>query len=698
MQYDVQKNSPISSIQQALQLASDGDRILLLDPHYDEAVVINKSIHLIGHTMTTFSKAIRIEKNTNTIIENITFQQTERIDCFGDVVFRHVHIVNPKTDIALFVSGSKIQWTQFQLLTATPCAQGIQVKNGEAHLENGEIHGPFGVGCFINHSKGTLHQVIFEDNVKGLQFEKDAHGHVTACSFSNHTGIQCVVMSSSTLTMKHSQFRKGQTHALSIIEESHIQVLHCDFIEHEDFQIYVRQSEGSFEACHLERANSGFLFEQGSKARLLYITCQQHQNLQIKSVGPNDLHIEECVLTTTNGNALNVKEKGRVRVERTLIMNGTHQQFPQAYIDDSTVDFFETHFQNAQCSAIYAQHHAAISLTQCHLTKHSYLQVHVRQSKITVRSTTFRECTDTALFIEQEGEGIIEHCRFERSYSSQLAFNVQARGTVSHTQFEQAGTNAIFSENSTVTLEYISVKEHTASYPAFYFKNSILSMHAIQLSHCMHHAIDILDNCNVTASTLSLKGSTQTQLLIRHSTFTGDAVTIENGLQGGLSTEFSTVHLKNSHIRQNGAYGISAETTALSMTQSFIDGHQTGIRQKGGSLRAEALFFTTNDTQYTASDSDVQLKYSHALKGGTGIYLYQCTASFSHVLFAEHSMDQLILKATTAALQHTTLLQGYGNGFTATDCPYLQWKDVTIGAHDGEDKTIRNSHIDESPY
>lgn len=693
MQLTVSQQGPIYSITDALQQAQPGDTIFLQDTHYDEFFTVTKNVTIRGNKDTVCTGGFKVERSAVVLFESLTFSNTPRLDCLGDTTLNRVHIVEPKDPIALFAGSSTLTLLNCRIITSSERDQGIQVKNGKARLESTLISGPFNVGCFINHSDAIVVATYFERNFKGLQFERESTGEVNECSFAHHSGTQCVVMSNSKVRIKNTRWQNGQLHALSVIEESDIKLLHCEFTEHKDYQIYVRESTASFESCHLEKAQSGILLEHNSKARLLYVTCQQHENLQVKSIGPNDLHIEGCVFNDTNGNSLNVKEKGKAIVERTLFITSRNEKYPQLYVEDSIVDLNECTFKRGASSAIYGEQNSLITLRNCEIINHQYIQIHVRSCKLHLFNCAFTQCSETAVFYERSSEGVIDGCHFGRSYSSQLAFNENASATVKNTSFTSAGTNALYISASMVRLEHIFIHEHMSKYPAIFIQQSTVDLSHVSATNVNSNSVDIRDDSKVIGSHISLLQSSGAQMIIDRSKAQLTHLQLADGKHYGLQLLHSDVSIAHSDIRHNERSGIHITEGETTLQHTYVSEHTHGVQQYKGSVHADGLQFVKNELQWQGDDAETFIKHSQFRTGGHGLQFTASNVHFQNCSLTEHDYTQLSLNRSSAVLTNTFVTAGFGDGLHAVHCPIVQLRNTVIQQHDGENIITEHTTI-----
>lgn len=695
MQLIVSQQGPLYSIQQALDQAQSGDTIFLRDSHYDEFFTISKNITLKGNDETVCTGGFKVEHPAVVLIENITFFNTPRIDCFGHTTFKRVHISNPQDPIALFAESCLLTLFHCQITTEDERDQGIQVKNGNARIESTLIKGAFNVGCFINHSEALLLATYFEHNFKGLQFERESTGEINECSFSHHRGTQCVIMSNSTVRIKNTRWQHGELHALSIIEQSDVHILHCEFTQHEDYQVYVKESTVALESCHLEKAQSGILLEQNCKARLLYVTCEQHENLQVKSIGPNDLYIAQCVFNNTNGNSLNVKEKGKAIVERTLFSNAHNPKYPQLYVEDSIIDLNECTFKRGASSALYSEQHSLLTIRNCEFMQHKFIQLHVRNSKLHLFNCSFTQCDETAVFYEQQSEGLVDGCHFDRSYNSQLAFNTNVYATVKNTSFTNAGTNAIYIQASNVTLEHIHIREHPAKYPAIFIDGSVVNLQHVSASKVNSHSIDIRERSTIVGSYISLSESVGAQMVIAHSKAQLSHLHFADGQSCGLQLQHSDVSISYSELRNHAVAGIYMEHGETTLHYTHVADHHKALEQRQGSLYAEGIQFINNHAQLHSEGAETFIKHSQFRTGNVGPSFIDSTVHFQNVSITDHDDIQLKIERCEAMLATTSITAGFGNGLVAIDCPIVQTRHTTIEQHDGESIVTVNTTITE---
>ncbi|MEE1130036.1 MAG: right-handed parallel beta-helix repeat-containing protein [Caryophanon sp.] len=683
MHHIVSEQGPLYSIHEALQQAQDGDTIVLQHTQYDEFFSISKSVTIKGNG-TTCTGGFKVEHTANVTIENITFSNVPRIDCYGHTTLKYVHIAEPRDAITLFAGSCQLTLFHCQLTTTNARDQGIQIKNGNARIESTFIKGPFHVGCFVNHSEILLLATYFEQNFKGVQFERESVGEVNECSFNDHEGTQCVVMSNSNVRFKNTRWQNGNVHAISAIEQSNIHLLHCEFTGHNDYQIYVRESTAAFESCHLEKAKSGMLFEKNSKGKLLYVTCEQHENLQVKSIGTNDLHLAQCVFKETNGNSLSVKEKGKVIVERTLFTASKNPKFPQLYVEDSIVDLNECMFKHGASSAVYCEQHSLLTLRNCEFIQHQHIQLHSRQSKVYVFNCAFTQCNETSVFYEFQSEGVVDTCHFGRSYNSQLAFNGESQASVRNSTFTQAGTNAIYISKSNVQLEHIDIRDHIAKHPAIVIEASIVGLHHISATNIQSETIHIHAHSTIIGSNISIEQGTSSHIAIHNSTAQLTHLQLADGKSYGLYMKKSDVSVSHSELRNHDDSGIYMLDGEATLQYTNIFGHTRAFEQQHGTLYAEGLQFVKNDTQWQSNDASTFIKHSQFRGGKTGLQFINGDVHLKNVHLTEHEQTQLSLDNCKTILTDTAIHSGYGDGLHARYCPLVQLQHTTIDRHDGE--------------
>jgi parallel beta-helix repeat protein len=298
------------SIQDAIDQSPPGTRILVKPGQYQESVVINKQVEIIGdgersQIILIGSSAAAIRMATSQAkIQNLSLDCLENCKDYtidipeGCLIVENcditsqslacIGIYNPATQPVIY--NCRIHHSQFA---------GIAVyKNAVGRIEFCDIYANAKPGIAIKEGANptVINCQIHDGQSAGIYIDKYGTGNIENCAIfrNNLAGIE--VKNNSSSIVRNSLIYQGNSTGISVYKQGHAQIEFCDIFGNSKHGILIKES-GSAELVncqiHHGKSNGIYVYKQG-RGTIEHCKIYQNEKENIKIEDNCNVNISNC--------------------------------------------------------------------------------------------------------------------------------------------------------------------------------------------------------------------------------------------------------------------------------------------------------------------------------------------------------------------------------------------------------------------
>lgn len=306
------------TINEALTVASPGQRILVYPGHYRESLLLDKPVELIG---TGPRAQIIVEGIYGSSVRMRTTQATVR-----GLTLRHKSTSKPAHVVD--IRAGQLLLEDCDIRSGSPASAGIFVQNAAANpiVRHCRIHDSTAEGIvFDQEAKGTVEDCeIFGNQASGLVIKNNADPLVRRCHLYNGAGNGIYIYANGKGTFEDCTVTRNLWAAVAIENGGNPLLCRCEIADGKGPGIYVsRRGRGTLEQCQIHsNAQTGVVVLQTGDPLLrqckIYDGKQAGIYVHRKGMGT----FEECDIYNNVAAGVEVKKEGNPVLRRCIIHDG----------------------------------------------------------------------------------------------------------------------------------------------------------------------------------------------------------------------------------------------------------------------------------------------------------------------------------------------------------------------------------------
>lgn len=671
--------SKYRKITSAVKAAQPGDTIMIEAGVYQEGVIVDKPITLIG-------------KDKDVVI--LGNMRTE-----ADVTLQNI---------------------KFTTNNAENVNYGLHIQYDTANVQQCEFNKIVGYGIYIDkQAKLEAKSLHISEVIRGIMLEQDASCRIEDSVMMNNEQHGLMMENRSTAYVKRCLLTGHKYPSIFAGNESELTVVESKIQANEHRGVDTEKSKAVFQNCE-------FFNNEGAQ---LYFSSE------------SEIALKDCTFQSEKEETHGIySTESNVTIDHCTVKQHT---LPQIMAENSTITLTDSTISNGiGTNGVRMTDHSTLTMARCTVTKHDLIQVTIESnSSAEIKNCTIYDGQQTGVHFEN-ATGVVEHCEIylnDDQVTLQDGSNVTVRScqlyesrgngsgccaydgttlTVQDCEIHHHEAAQIYCQAATVEIERTKVYEGRGNgirlmkqaevkmnacevfnhpdYPQIAIEEqSVIAIKNSQLHGSDYTAVlfeqsfGTLEHCQIYnngARQLSIKDQSKVQI-VQCEVFNGKPET--NGL---LISGQSSVGIINSVIKEHEYPQIYVEEQSQihMMKSKVIDGKDsTGIRMiSGRGLIDDCEFVNNGEFPHIALEeqSDVTIQNCKIYDGGgIGIAVDQSNAVIDRCeLFRNHHTQIDVDNEATAEITQCKIYDGQSHGIRVAARATAHVEDVFVYHHQGE--------------
>ncbi|TSB44790.1 right-handed parallel beta-helix repeat-containing protein [Alkalicoccobacillus porphyridii] len=505
--------SKYKQLQQALEVAEDGDSIRLEQGLYKGIFTIDKSITItgIGHKDEVILQgSIHIKNTAVTSVSNLTIQDGKT----GVLV---------EEDSSITLTGCDINRMKSSAVTVRKGSRAalrevIMQRNHHAVLCDGKVSLLY---CALskqrdvqvkltNNGRMVLkHSHIFQGAKEAVTLLDTSQMMMEDCSVYGHAGPQpqISVNEHTSLSVTSSTVYEGEAGGITVIG-GRLLVKDSELYRNHQQQILLVDCEALIKNSYLHSGDIGCNVQDGTILKVEQTRFVAHLQAQLR-VNGGQVKAKQCSILSGNGNAVLisssgeavlsdsevaghhlpqvcVSEQGNILIERCAIHHGEHygvwlteqssatilqsnvyqhQQIQIVVAEQSFLEMDATSVYEGYENGLHLLEESKAHITNCEFARHGheFPQVIIRRADPTFVNCTLQESASNGMWFIEEAKGRVENCRFIQHGLAQLEITEGSTPVITGAAILEGGDCAIHIHEAGPYIENCSYTDNTAS-------------------------------------------------------------------------------------------------------------------------------------------------------------------------------------------------------------------------------------------
>ncbi|WP_010288892.1 right-handed parallel beta-helix repeat-containing protein [Kurthia massiliensis] len=616
--------SPFCTIQDALNVAQDGDMITL-NGTYDEAIHITKKIIIRGQN-AVLTNRVYIENEVH--IENVHFKQTV------ETHHAHSHFMSctfdPLTGPALITKGetvvlqcmirngsngieayapTTIQGTKIQHTTT-----GVLAENTTITIEHSTILDSKTIGLSVIGGNVKLHDTnVLRSGQSNIKLDGTAASITDSASKNSIDGAGLWALNHSTVSILNSALTNN---AKPNVSASHTQLL--------------------IDQTKLERSKQcGIWLKEQSKAHVTNCVIRHNAFTNI-DISASMIQLSQCDIAHSAADGFHASKRSIAHIDQCNINDNVGSNVVYVNSEGSITNCT---IHDAQKNGIWLEDHAHISLKQSKLFRNAYPAVALMHSKIDVDNCALFEGAQSGIWLKEQATARVRNSQFQHQKGAHIIAERESTLSLMRCQLKHAGQNGVWARSqSNVTVNDCKITH--CAYPGIGGSQSTIDIVHSTITHHREHGVWLKEGTVATIQTSTIAENGYCNIANEESDLTLCESDVTNAKEHGLLLKSNShTFIQQSTIQQSGYDNVHVgEGAKLEMTDSTCrDAEHDGL--------------------YIDTDSSVVVKNSHFIRNKQyGIYEKTNTlnALIHHATFDENGQrDHLKQRAPKQVTNET---------------------------------------------
>ncbi|WP_407456342.1 right-handed parallel beta-helix repeat-containing protein [Fibrobacter sp.] len=416
----------VRTITEALQSAKDDSIIRVRFGHYDENLIINKPLTIVGEPNKKGEKPVIcgfyeegadvIAIDARATLKNLSITQTPI-----ETVFTEVDEDGDESYVFKDVNESLV---------------GIY---SDTIVENCEIYKAVGYGITLGNKSNLIIKncVISECQSAGMAVMDSAKGSVDKCDISSNEGYGILIGDNACLSVKDSKIHNTKGNGV-MVESGAVLIERCEISENRDLGILVNDYSSSVKECKIFRnGHTGISVRSSDYPTMIKTVIESCEIFENKFVGlhvndESDPRIEKCLVYKNRVKGIEISNAGGSYVNCNVFENlddgiyisGEVCGFEEKSDEYPTIENCRVY--DGKKGGIAIEEGAEGTIVNCEIYNNEGPGIRVtgENSEATIQKCRIHDGKNNGVLIEDKANAIIEDC----DISNNVGQNVQRTG------------------------------------------------------------------------------------------------------------------------------------------------------------------------------------------------------------------------------------------------------------------------------
>ncbi|MDQ0205260.1 right-handed parallel beta-helix repeat-containing protein [Alkalicoccobacillus murimartini] len=408
--------SKYKHLQSALDVAQEGDSILLEEGTYKGIFIIDKSITITGigeKDAVIVEGSIHIKNQANVTVGNITLQDGEIgfLVAEGSLKLDHCD-VNRMSHSAISVSEQG----------KATLREVIMQKNEHAIITEGYMSLLY---CALSKQKAVQirmsqharmvlkHTHIFQGMEEAVILTDKSQMVMEDCSVYGHAGsrAQVFLQDDVTLSLVSSRIYEGKFGGIEAIGGK-LSLKNTVLSRNDGHQILLSESTSVISHSYIHSGDIGCLVKEGASLRLEHTRMVAHLQAQVNVQG-GQLKVKHCSILSGKGNAILIAASGEAVISDSEVAGHV---LPQICVSEQGNTIIErSSIHHGEHYGVWLTEQSSAAIFQTNIYSHKQIQLVVaEQSFLEMDTTSIYEGDENGLHFLEESRGHLSHCEIYR--------------------------------------------------------------------------------------------------------------------------------------------------------------------------------------------------------------------------------------------------------------------------------------------